>query len=172
MKGPPLPACAAVVLLWMGQPLSASSQALEAARYVNKEGIEVIQGREAARPAAAVASLLSGAAAQLEKAADTVAGKDGDRFRISAARQRERDQERLAILHEEMAHETAALQAKAAILTSHERSPRLGEAELTRVREQVRAHEANVRALHAEIGRAQIQAGMQPSTPHLSDARH
>lgn len=150
----------AAACLALAAPLGVQAQSIDAERYVNAQGVEVIQGRRAA-PAAAPAPapeadnapvpptparpvLRTEPAAQARPAA----------FQIGAGEQDARDRDRLAILKQEMHAENSALEQKIRILQSPEMRAKLDPEQLKRLQETTLEHERNIRALTVEINRA------------------
>lgn len=109
----------------------------EAVRYRDERGIEIIGGRTTAMPAPvqAPASVPSAERAALA------------RWQIAPHQQQARDRERLAILRQELATEVAAMDAQVRHARGLEAEPQ------QRAREQLRRHQLNIDALHAEIRR-------------------
>lgn len=157
-----LPRAAACVLL--AAPLGLQAQSIDAERYVNAQGVEVIQGRRAA-PAAApapapapapeadnatVPSTPARPAVRTEPAAQARPAA----FQIGAGEQDVRDRDRLAILKQEMQAENSALEQKIRILSNKELRSKLDPEQLKRLQETTLEHERNIRALTAEINRA------------------
>ena len=139
---------------------SAQAQSIEASRYVNGQGIEVIQGRtppvasaaEKKQDAApASGSVTTPRAAQAVRTVDGGATAADPRMRVSAAEQRARDKDRLAILNEELGREMGEYNAKSKILNSPSMRDKLPPAELARVRELAADHEKNIQTLMSEI---------------------
>jgi len=131
---------------------AARAQSIEAPRYVNGQGIEVIQGRTT--PAAAAAEKKQDAAPRAAQAVRTVDGTAAvadPRMRVSVTEQRTRDKDRLAILNEELAREMGEYNSKSKILNSPSMRDKLPPAELARVRELAADHEKNIQALMSEI---------------------
>lgn len=153
---------AACMLLALAPGLHA--QSIDAERYVNAQGIEVIQGRRAAPPATAPAAPAPDAGAALAPApsaparAPLVTGNAAQAkpaaFQIGAGEQDARDRERLAILKQEMQAENSALEQKVRILSNAELRSKLDPDQLKRLQETTLEHERNIRALTAEIRRA------------------
>lgn len=142
----------------------ASAQATEASRYVNRDGIEVIQARSASATSAPAAPAVAGqseapapeavarprAARAVHSVEPSNAPADA-RLRVSAHEQSARDKDRLAILNQELYKELAEYENKSKVLKSPSMRGKLPEAELTRLRELASDHEKNIRALMAEI---------------------
>ena len=154
-------ACAALVS--MLAPFGVHAQSADASRYVNAQGVEVIQGRRVAPPAAprvdAPASAdeppqpQATAARPNPRAADAGPAKRAA-FQIAAGEQDARDRDRLAILNEEMRSENAALESKIRVLQSPAVRAKLDPEQLKRLQETTLEHEKNIRALTSEINRA------------------
>lgn len=132
---------------------NAAAQSTEAARYVNNQGIEVIQARAAPKPADTGASQSSAKASgeQEAGAVRSVSVAANPKLHVSASQQMARDKERLAILNQELLKELGEYETKTKVLRSPALSGKLAEAELTRMRELAGEHEKNIRSLQAEI---------------------
>jgi hypothetical protein len=136
----------------------ASAQSTEAARYVNPQGIEVIQARRAPaseerahgtdKPGVVIKTAPAAAAAG--------AASMGGKMQVTAQEQRSRDEDRLAILNAELATENKALETKLRILSTPAMQAKLTPDELRRVQETAADHEKNIRSLNAEIGRVKL----------------
>ena len=109
----------------------------EAVRYRDERGIEIIGSRTTAMPAPEQAPA---SAPPAQRAALT-------RWQIAPHQQQARDRERLAILRLELATEMAAMDAQVRHARSLDAEPQ------QRAREQLRRHQLNIDALHAEIRR-------------------
>jgi hypothetical protein len=133
----------------LGQVLYVQAQQSDATRYRNAQGIEVIQNRgaqvreEPRSPPAASAA----AASQPKTVAQEAA------FQISAKEQAERDRDRKAILQDELAKEMEAYQTKMRMLQANAVQASLPDDQVVRLKEMAVAHEKNIHALHAELGR-------------------
>jgi hypothetical protein len=160
LRFPYLAACCAVAA-GIAAPSGACAQS-DASRYINAQGVEVIQGRRApqAAPAAAAADTAAGEApaqvpAARPKAGPAEAGQARKAaFQIAAGEQDARDRDRLAILNEEMRSENAALESKIRILQSPAMRAKLDPEQLKRLQETTLEHERNIRSLTSEINRA------------------
>jgi hypothetical protein len=83
------------------------------------------------------------------------ASPGGDvKLQIPAATQRSRDRDRLTILTQELASESEAFESKFKIMQTPALKAKLNAQEAVRLQETLLDHEKNIRALHAEIGRA------------------
>ena len=138
----------------------ASAQSTEAARYVNPQGIEVIQARrppsaEESRPAPAKQSVVVKTAPGSSPAAPGAAAASG-KMQVTAQEQRSRDEDRLAILNAELATESKALETKLRILATPAMQGKLSPDDLKRLQETAVDHEKNIRSLNAEIGRVKL----------------
>lgn len=147
-------------LIWfaLSGPALTHAQSIDAERYVNAQGIEVIQGRRAAL-AAAPAPEAENATVQSTPARPVLRTEPAAQarpaaFQIGAGEQDARDRDRLAILKQEMHAENSALEQKIRILQSPEMRAKLDPEQLKRLQETTLEHERNIRALTAEINRA------------------
>lgn len=151
------PALAACLVL--GAP-AVHAQSSDAERYINAQGVEVIQGRRAAAPSVPAAADTASAipvAAPVPKAPARAAQGAGARppaFQIGAGEQGARDRDRLAILKQEMDAENTALEQKVRILSNAQMRAKLDPEQLKRLQETTLEHERNIRSLTAEINRA------------------
>lgn len=141
--------------------VSAQAQSTDASRYVNSQGIEVIQARQplSVRDDRIAQAAKSDNAVREQPAPaprTTQQAMDG-RFQVSAAEQAERDLDRLAILQQELMSEAAAFQTKWKTLHTPSMKASLSDEEVARVRETMHNHESNLRALNAEISRVQAE---------------
>ena len=141
------------------------AQSIDAQRYVNAQGVEVIQSRPQPKleetPSQPSKSTLNikeniNNSKPLTPAQGSQHSSSG-KLQISTIEQGERDRERLAILNQELMSEVAALQTKSKILHSPTMKAKLSEQELQRLQETTNAHEQNIRALNSEISRATVQ---------------
>lgn len=143
-------------------PAVLHAQAVDAPRYINAQGVEVIQGRRAARPAPAgnlgnesgsdVSSPAGGAQAVPKRAEP--ARPMAASYQIASGEQQQRDRDRLGILEEEMRAENVALESKIRVLQDPTMRTKLDAEQLKRLQETTLEHEKNIRALHSEIARA------------------
>lgn len=139
-------ACAAVAAL---------AQPAPAQRYVDAQGVEIIQNRDAPRPAAADAPRASrprAAGGGVQAAADP-------KLRISAAEQAERDLDRAAILREELGQETRKFEAATQALAKAEKAARgqpQADAVLKQLKDMLHVHQQNIQAISLEMQRAQV----------------
>lgn len=140
--------------------LSASgafAQATEAARYVNAQGIEVIQARRTVAPEQIGGKReTQGRAVEAAKSVpkpSAVPAVFERKFLISTKEQTAREQDRLAILQAELRDETAAFESKLKILHAPATDPKLSPDERQRIQETLIRHQNNIRALNGEIGR-------------------
>lgn len=143
-------------------PPVAYAQAVDAPRYINAQGVEVIQGRRAAKPAPAanlgdasgsdVSGPESGVQAMPKKVEPARAMAAS--YQIAAGEQQQRDRDRLGILEEEMRAENVALESKIRVLQDPTMRAKLDADQLKRLQETTLEHEKNIRALHSEIARA------------------
>lgn len=147
-----LPTTFSAVLLLTGSS-SAFCQATDAARYVNAQGIEVIQARRPVTPPEPVVQAPK-AGAVLKNAAAPIVANGDSKLQVSAKEQRNRDQDRLVILTEELATESKAFENKIKIMQTPAMRSKLSSDELARLQETMVDHEKNMRSLNAEISRA------------------
>ena len=149
--------CAGAVVFALVPPRT-SAQSTEAARYVNPQGIEVIQARQppasldqqgADKPA--LVSKPAAGAAKNSAVRDTT--PSSSKLPATAQGQRVRDDDRLGILRLELANEGNALENKLRILATPAMQSKLAPDELKRLQETVVDHEKNIRSLNAEIER-------------------
>ncbi|TXF99526.1 hypothetical protein [Massilia arenae] len=141
-------------------PAFVQAQAIDAPRYVNAQGVEVIQGRRAARPAptAGVGSEDGNASGPVSRALAIPKSAEPARataagYQIAAGEQQQRDRDRLSILEQEMHAENVALESKIRVLQDPAMRAKLDAEQFKRLQETTLAHEKNIRALHSEIAR-------------------
>jgi len=151
-------ACATLLCI---SPAVLHAQAIDASRYINAQGVEVIQGRRAAKPAPSPGTGsdvgdASGPAsgAQAIPKSTLPARPMAAGYQIAAGEQQQRDRDRLSILEEEMHAENVALESKIRVLQDPAMRAKLDAEQLKRLQETTLAHEKNIRALHSEIARA------------------
>jgi hypothetical protein len=150
----------AAILAGLGP--GAQAQSTEAARYVNPQGIEVIQARrppaveEAKVPTEKNGSVIKAMTGTNPAPVQASAALDS-RLLVSNKEQRDRDQDRLAILTQELATENAGLQTKIRVLQDPALKAGLSASDLKRLGETAMDHEKNIRALNAEIGRVRLR---------------
>lgn len=131
---------------------AAQAQNSDAARYVNEQGIEVIQPRRSAAAPDSTAALPKASAVK-KIAGPAPAGRNDSKMQVSVKEQLTRDEDRLTILTEELALEGKAFENKIKIMQTPAMKAKLSPEELTRLQETMVGHEKNMRALRAEIGR-------------------
>jgi len=154
----------AMMIALLGAAGNACAQDAPAQRYIDDQGVEIIQNRSAARPGQAaplagrntarggVLDAVSGAAP-----VSVGAGAAADpKLRIGAREQGARDQEREAILRQELQHETSRYEAATKTLAQAEQAarsqPQVG-AVLKQLKEVLHAHQQNIESLAAELQR-------------------
>jgi len=131
---------------------SALAQQAPPQRYMDDQGVEIIQNRGAPRqggldaprgPSPKPAALASSAAAD-------------PRLQVSTAEQLARDRDREAILREELGHETAKFEAASKAFVKAEQAargqPQVG-AVLQQLKEALHTHQQNMESLTAELQR-------------------
>ncbi|PHV07910.1 hypothetical protein CSQ96_08455 [Janthinobacterium sp. BJB412] len=142
--------CAAAVfsLLYCGAACGAAAgeAPLSATRYIDAQGVEMIQNRARPAPAAAVVQAPAALAAKPSAAARAPG------WQISAAEQAGRDQDRLDILKQELAAEVRLYESvtKALAGVAGKTTDASGQARLYR---DLNEHQKNIQSLHAEIRR-------------------
>ena len=129
----------------------AGAQQARPQRYIDAEGVEIIQNRDATRPPS-VAPPRAGAVKTTG-----VTGEAADRkLQVSAAEQSARDLDRAAILREELAHEMRKFEAATKALVQTRQAagsqPQAG-ATLKQLKEVVHMHQQNIQSLTAELRR-------------------
>lgn len=157
-----------VSLLWSAGAAVAGQVSGE--RYVDRQGVEFILNRSlpvmsaAPAPLAAAAQPKGSAIIDLAPSrsapgvhAVRVGGVDlaasDPRMRISADEQAGRDRDRAMILKEELLIESQKFEEKRKKLTVQAMRDRGADAELTRLKEELHAHQENMRLLNAELRR-------------------
>lgn len=164
----------------------ATAATLEANRYKNSEGVEVLTSRGSlaalAPPVALEAekaralpssppapSSRSAPSARRASAPPTAAAAPGNR-QINADVQAERDRDRTTILTQELVAEGRALEVKRQTLRSPRSAFDMTAEQQQALREQVARHEGNVLALNREIMRAKLSTSAAGSLNARADA--
>lgn len=144
----------AFVLLALAAGTAAAADSVSAQRYVDAQGVEVIQNRSPAGTAGAVKQL-SGATerAASGKLAAPASGVRDAHFQVSAGEQAARDLDRVAILEQELNNEMRAI-AEMSRLSAALAGASPGTQDPVRVKERMNDHEKNIAALQAELRRA------------------
>lgn len=150
--------CALLACLATG----ASAQQARPQRYVDAEGVEIIQNRDPSRAPAiapARAGEIAPARAGAVRSGGATTGAVGPadpKLQVSAAEQSARDRDRVAILREELAHETRKFEAASKELVQTQQSarsqPQTGDA-LRQLKEVLHMHQKNIESLTAELRR-------------------
>lgn len=155
MKQLPTFACLAWIL---SCATGASAQSVEATRYVNPDGVEVIQARpqaQAGTRGSVVESDTGSVEPRTVKSSSTsrvpAAAAADPRLQVSGREQKARDKDRLAILNQELYKEIAEYETKSKVLRTPSMRGSLPDADLARLREIASDHEKNIKALMAEI---------------------
>jgi hypothetical protein len=174
MQAAVLAACAFVAIV---ASAPAQAQRIEAARYVNEQGVEFLVNRGAARPSDAVSASTADTTTPLRaKAVPANSGPDqgpltapppGER-RVDVVQQTARDSERARILTQELLTEGQALEVKRKALNSPRAQTDLNTEERQKLADDVQRHEANVKALDRELsvisGTGAVRKGVQASS--------
>jgi hypothetical protein len=140
-----------------GLAAGAMAQSLDATRYTNGQGVEVIQNRAVPAPAAAPAPAPAHAppaAALPARAQGTAPALRDARFQIAPHEQKARDRDRVDVLRQELMKELQDYETKNKVLRTPALKAGLDAEQLTRVQESLQAHARNIRDLNAEITRA------------------
>ncbi|MET3139947.1 hypothetical protein AAKU61_004330 [Undibacterium sp. GrIS 1.2] len=142
-----------------------SAQSVDAQRYVNAQGVEVIQSRQQflpdntstlpVKPTPVIKENISNPNTLMHSQSNPASLNT--KLQISTKEQAQRDHERAAILNQELANEVTALQTKLKILNSPSMKAKLSDQELLRLQETASAHEQNIRSLNSEINRMSAQ---------------
>ena len=136
---------------------------IEASRYRTPDGVEVITGRASALPSTAVpAAPQVVPAAKMRDASETpmlhpVSMPIARPAPVPAEEQASRDKDRINILTSELITEGKALEKKRTALRSPKVDAELSTEQQKTLREEIARHEANVKALNAELRRAGSQ---------------
>lgn len=136
------------------------AQSTDAARYVNRQGIEIIQSRGNAP------SIGGGRARDTESSKPAIAKRvakftatpavSGGKLFISTKQQAARDQDRLAILQEELKAERTAFESIRRGLQASAADATVGPEQRRNMEEWMVRHQRNIRALNTEIGRVRL----------------
>lgn len=142
-----------IIIIYLMSAGGAWAQAAPAQRYMDDQGVEIIQNRAAPpRPAVAVVAAREPAPGPAQTTADP-------RLRIGQAEQAARDRDREAVLREELGQETRKFEAATKALAQAEhaaRSQPQAAAILKQLKEVLHAHQQNILSLHAELQRNRI----------------
>jgi hypothetical protein len=145
-----------LLLLFGLVPVFAASSN-EPDRFVNAQGIEIIQPRAALVTGEAKLSAPgekpAGKAAPGVVAASFVSAS-AEKLRVSAKEQQNRDKDRLTILNQELQAEMQAYQTKWKAVHATNAKNALSAEDMAKLQQQVGDHENNIQALQAEIRRA------------------
>lgn len=132
-------------------------QGLEAKRYRNADGVEVLTSR--ALPPAPAPAPVQGVAAGPARASGGM-----PTVRVAPQDQATRDRDRLAILNGELMLEAQALSTKRQALNSPRAGLDLTSVQVQALRDDVARHEENIRALNREIRRMPVPGSMALKT--------
>ncbi|MEW6021103.1 MAG: hypothetical protein AB1807_03070 [Pseudomonadota bacterium] len=128
------------------------AQQAPAQRYMDAQGVEIIQNRNAPRQGG-----MDMPRTTASKAATVPDGAAADpRLQVSAAEQSARDRDREAILREELGHETAKFEAASKAFVKAEQAARgqpQVEGVLKQLKEVLHTHQQNMESLTAELQR-------------------
>lgn len=143
-----------IVLLCGAGAGGAGAQQAPAQRYMDAQGVEIIQNRGAPRPA--MPEPARGGSVRTAPAAPAALAVADPRLQVSAAEQSERDLDREAILREELGAETRKFEAATKALVRAEQAAR-GQPEVGAVLKQLEAvlhsHQQNIESITAELQR-------------------
>ena len=149
----------AIALTFTGTVAAAN---IEAERYIGAQGIEIIHNRgikpvpdEKAAPDASNRPQKSSVNTKAIVPAMNNPLAQESKLRISSKEQSALDNDRLAILNQELMTEAATFQTKWKALHSANLKTVMSEEEIVKLQLSVAEHEKNIRALSAEIKRAQ-----------------
>ena len=144
---------------------------IEASRYRTSDGVEVITGRSSALPSTAVMAAPQVApAARVRDASETpmlhpVSMPIAKPSPVPPEEQASRDKDRINILTSELITEGKALEKKRTALRSPKVDAELSAEQQKTLREEIARHEANVKALNAELRRAGSQTRVGLANP-------
>lgn len=154
----------AMMIVLLSSSGNACAQDAPAQRYIDDQSVEIIQNRSLAHPGqgaptpawiTARGGVLDAASGAAPGSARAVAAVD-PKLRIGAREQDARDQEREAILRQELQHETSKYEAATKTLAQAEQAarsqPQVG-AVLKQLKEVLHAHQQNIESLAAELQR-------------------
>ena len=159
---------AALSLFWCCD--GAQAQSLEASRYVNAQGVEMLVSRNSAPPVEAAPDKARDAARDAVKdaapataaaaASKATKASSGNAFvpvamretyRVSGQQQSARDEDRQRILVQELMTEEQQLELKRRLLRSPRAQADLTADEQRRITEAIERHESNIRSLQREM---------------------
>ena len=135
---------ASVLGLWF--VTCAAVEPLEASRYKNADGIEVLTSRKTPVVPAPVASKPQAAEVRVSASSPIVMVR-----KIDPQLQAERDRDQKTILMQELVNEGRALEQKRQSLRAPRSALELTADQQQTLREQIARHESNVRSLNSEI---------------------
>ena len=161
---------AALSLLWCCD--GAQAQSLEASRYVNAQGVEMLVSRNSARPAEVAsgesreaatptAAVASGKAPKANPGNTLIPVALRENHRVSGAQQSARDDDRQRILVQELMTEEQQLELKRRLLRSPRAQADLTTAEQRRITEAIERHESNIKSLQREMSPSRSSVARQ-----------
>lgn len=127
--------------------MAADSGRTSATRYIDPQGVEIIQNRARPAPAAALSAATPPPAAASANAAARAPG-----WQVSAAEQAVRDRDRLDILKQELADQVRLYESVTKALAG-EAGKTTGAPEQARLYRELHEYQTNIQALNAEIRR-------------------
>jgi hypothetical protein len=156
------------ILFTLTVACAATAQPIEAARYVNAQGVEILVSRSSPKPQDSAALETAAIAAQpapttarsaKEGKADAAAVLARNEHRVSPTQQAARDDERQRILTQELLDEEQQLETKRRALRSPRAASDLSAIDLRKVNDAVARHESNIKSLNRELGMLKPVAG-------------
>jgi hypothetical protein len=152
-------ACSATLL---AAPNAKAASPVEASRYVNAQGVEILVSRGApkaaeppnteARDDTAPATTPAPAPGRSDAKAGAATALARSEHRVSPGQQAARDDERQRILTQELLDEQQQLDVKRRALRNPRAASDLSEIEWRKLNEGVERHESNIKSLHRELG--------------------
>lgn len=132
----------------------AANAQISATRYIDADGVEVIQNRAAAVPVAASAKAPPLAPVAYAKKVNKDELLYDSRFNVSAADQAHRDRDRVAILQHELDTESRKYEAAYKRIQDSAAGNNPSADEAKRMTEDLYDHQKNIQTLNAELRRA------------------
>jgi hypothetical protein len=146
------------ILFTLTVACAATAQPIEAARYVNAQGVEILVSRNSPKPQEAAASQAAtpvppiAAHSVKEGTANANITLARNEHRVNPGQQAARDDERRRILLQELLGERQQLETKHKALRSPHAPTDLSALQRHQLNEAVERHESNIKSLNREIG--------------------
>jgi hypothetical protein len=142
-----------ILLLLLLLGAGAANAQISATRYIDADGVEVIQNRSAAVPVAASPKAPPVPVAHARKVNKDELLYDA-KFNVSATEQAQRDRDRVAILQQELDTESRKYEAAYKRVQDSAAGNKPSADEAKRMTEDLYDHQKNIQALNTELRRA------------------